>query len=53
MRLNLNLYYFCELKKKSATIEKIRRFCSKNNCPHLGVRKRKNKPRSKRNSEEF
>ncbi len=53
MKLDFNLYYFCKLEKKSATIEKIRRFCSKRDCPHLGVRKRKNKFHQKKNNKEL
>ncbi len=42
MKLRFDVYYFCELKKKSATMEKIRRYCSVIECPHLLARKKKN-----------
>jgi hypothetical protein len=40
--LSFDLYYWCKKKKKSATIEKIRRYCDEHKCPFLGARPRKN-----------
>jgi hypothetical protein len=41
MDLNRNSYYFCRLNKPNATLEKIRRYCFPQHCPHLGIKKRK------------
>ena len=48
MRILKTLYYFCGLGKKSANMEKIRHYCSQNDCPHLKTRARKNKTRKER-----
>jgi hypothetical protein len=38
--LRHDIYYFCKLGKKDATIEKIRRYCFPQECPFLGKRKK-------------
>jgi len=48
MKLKPYLYYYCKLHKQSATMQKIRRYCSVVDCPHLGQRKRKNYRRKRK-----
>jgi hypothetical protein len=42
MKLRFEIFYYCQLGKLTASIEKIRRYCAPHQCPHLGQRKRKN-----------
>jgi len=47
------IYYYCELRKRDATLRKIRSYCNRVNCPHLKTRKKdlsakKRKPKNKK-----
>ncbi len=45
-KLRLDLYYFCGKRKSSATLEKIRRYCSPVGCRHLMTRPKENRKQS-------